>query len=145
MRYPSLYAYNNPDISYSGTPALTDGAKKIAVDSLTLRRNFSLLYDHLEPSLLVPLLSKTPSYEDKKKYVESYQKQRHAHSAAMIEAVLSMRLQMRVPDICIALRGREDQQKIGQQLLRGKCLVHVTVGLLTDPPLASSNKRCTNR
>lgn len=102
-----------------GLSSLPDGVKKAVVNSLTLRRNFNLLYEQLEPSLLVPVLNKNYAYEEKRWTVESYQKQRHAHNAAMVEAVLGMRLQVDIPDICLALGGKSDQQKIAQLLLRG--------------------------
>ena len=97
-----------------------DGARKIAADALTLRRNFSLLYERLDPSLLVPVLNKNHSYEEKRKYVESYQKHRHAHIAAIVGAIFAMQpLPVGVPEICVALGEREDQKIISQQLLKG--------------------------
>lgn len=100
------------------------GAKKSSVDALTLRRNFTLLYERLDPSLLIPVLNKNQSYEDRRKYVESYQKHRHAQNAAIVESILHMRVRVGVPDLIIALGEREDQKTIGQQLLKGDYVLH---------------------
>ena len=109
----------------SDNPTLEVGTRKATVDALTLRRNFSLLYERLDPSLLIPVLHKNHSYEEKQKYVESYQKHRHAHIAAMIEAILTMRVVVGVPDVCVALGRKENQKMVAQQLLKGDffCLV----------------------
>ena len=89
------------------------------VNGLTLRRNFDLLYEQLEPSLLISLLNRNFSYAEKRGRVESYQKHGHAQNAAMIEAILSMSLQVNISDICLALGGNNDQQRIAQTLLKG--------------------------
>ena len=103
----------------AGLSSLPDDSKKAVINSLTLRRNFDLLYEQLDPSLLMPLLSRNLSYAEKRGRVESYQKHRHAQNAAMVEAILSLSLQTNVSDICLALRGNNDQQKIAQTLLKG--------------------------
>ena len=100
---------------------MSEGTRTAAINSLTLRRNFSLLYEQLDPSLLIPILNGNYSYEDKRKIVESYCRHRHAHSAAMVEAILSMRVQLNIPEICVALGANDDQKMIAQQLLRGVC------------------------
>lgn len=106
----------------TGLSSLPDDAKRAVVNNLTLRRNFDLLYEQLEPSLLNPLLNRNFSYAEKRGRVESYQKHRHAQNAAMVEAILSMSLQINVSDICLALGGNNDQQRIAQVLLKGTCI-----------------------
>lgn len=102
--------------------SLPDDAKRAVINSLTLRRNFDLLYEQLEPSLLMPMLNRNSSYAEKRGRVESYQKHRHAQNAAMVESILSMRLQTNISEICLALGGNNDQQRIAQTLLKGTCM-----------------------
>jgi hypothetical protein len=105
----------------AGLSSLPDDAKRAVINSLTLRRNFDILYEQLDPSLLTPLLNRNFLYAEKRGRVESYQKHRHAQNAAMVE-FLSMSLQTNVSDICLALRGNNDQQRIAQMLLKGTCI-----------------------
>ena len=119
MRESGLRAIFLFSILLAGLSSLPDDAKRAVVNNLTLRRNFDLLYEQLDPSLLMPLLSSNFSYAEKRGRVESYQKHRHAQNAAMVEAILGMSLQRNVPDICLALGGNNDQKRIAQVLLKG--------------------------
>lgn len=114
----------------TGLSSLPDDAKKAVVNTLTLRRNFDLLYEQLEPSLLTPLLNRNFSYAEKRGRVESLQKHRRAQNAAMVEAILSMSLQVNVSDICLAMGGNNDQQRIAQSLLKGTAICACKVVLV---------------
>ena len=91
------------------------------MNSLTLRRNFNLLYEQLDSSLLIPVLNRNYSYEEQRGLVESCHGHRHAQNAAVIEAILAMHIQVNIPDICVALGANSDQKSIAQQLLKGMC------------------------
>ena len=102
--------------------SLPDDAKRAMINSLTLRHNFDLLYEQLEPSLLMPMLNRNLSYAEKRGRVESYHKHRHAQNAATVESMLSMSIQTNISEICLALGGNNDQQRIAQTLLKGTCI-----------------------
>ena len=106
----------------TGLSSLPDDAKKAVINSLTLRRNFDLLYEQLEPSLLMPMLDSNLSYAEKRGRVESYQKHRHAQNAVMVESMLGMSIRTNISEICLALGGNNDQQRIAQTLLKGTCI-----------------------
>lgn len=108
----------------TGLSSLPGVAKRFVVNCLTLRRNFDVLYEQLEPSLLLPLLNSNLSYAEKREGVESYQNHRHAQNAAIVQAILGMSVQVNIsPDICLALRGDNDQQRIAQTLLKGTYII----------------------
>ena len=103
----------------AGLPSVSESIRGAVIHSLTLRRNFNLLYEQLDPSLLIPVLNRNYAYEDQRGLVESYHGHRHAQNTAIIEAILNMRVQVSIPDICVALGANNDQRKIAQQLLKG--------------------------
>ena len=98
---------------------MSESIRGAVLNSLTLRRNFNLLYEQLDSSLLIPVLNRNYSYEEHRGLVESYHGYKHAQNAAVIEAILAMHVQVNVPDICVALGANSDQKRIAQQLLRG--------------------------
>lgn len=105
-----------------GPSSLSDATKTAIVNSLTLRRCFSLLYEQLEPSLLMPILNRNFFVgNDVRKRIDSLQKQGHkrAQTVTVIATLLSLRVLVNIPEICVALGARKDQQMIAQQLLKG--------------------------
>ena len=106
-------------IMSAGLPSVSESIRGAVINSLTLRRNFNLLYEQLDSSLLIPVLNSNYSYEDQRGLVESYHGHRHAQNAAVIEAILAMHVQVNIPDICVALGANNSQKRIAQQLLRG--------------------------
>ena len=121
--HASIYVVTSRFQILAGLSSLPDDAKKAVINSLTLRRNFDLLYEQLEPSLLIPMLNRNLSYAEKRGRVESYHKHRHAQNAVMVESMLSMSIRTNISEICLALGGNNDQQRIAQTLLKGTCML----------------------
>lgn len=104
---------------------MSESIRGAVINSLTLRRNFNLLYEQLDSSLLIPVLSRNYSYEEQRGLVESCHGHRHAQNAAIVEAILAMHVPVSIPDICVALGANSDQKRIAQHLLKGMYKKHV--------------------
>ena len=88
--------------------------------SRVIRTNYSLLWQHLEASKVLPkLVDKSVISETKKKEVESYH-QNHGQSALIINALFSVE---HTPEglltICDVLQTAPEKEHIAQHILRG--------------------------
>ena len=87
-----------------------------------IRTNYSLLWQHLDASKVLPkLVDKSVISETQKNEVESYQ-QNHGQNAVIINAVFSANIKF-VPEglltICDTLQTSPGKENIAQHILRG--------------------------
>ena len=87
-----------------------------------IRTNYSLLWQHLDASKVLPkLVDKSVIGEAKKKEVELYQ-QNHGQNAVIVNAVFSANIKF-VPEglltICDTLQTSPGKEHIAQHILRG--------------------------
>ena len=85
-----------------------------------IRTNYSLLWQHLDASNVLPkLVDKSVISETKKKEMESYQ-QSHGQNAVIIDALFAVE---RTPEglltICDTLQTTSEEEHIAQHVLRG--------------------------
>lgn len=120
---------NKSNINYNiiidnekSSSGLSESARQSLVNNLTLRRNCSLLYEQLNPPLLMPLLEMNHTFDEEKSMkVRMSSAHRHAQSMAIVEAIMGLRLQtLSIPVISVALNAKEDQRNISQQLIEGE-------------------------
>ena len=112
-------------ICLSSLPPHTDPATLPQQDMKVLRvirTNYSLLWQHLDASKVLPkLVDKSVISETKKKKVESYQ-QNHAQNTLIINALFSASIKHTLEGlltICDTLQTTPGKEHIAQHILRG--------------------------
>ena len=111
----------SPHADYA-EPATVPRHEQLMRAAKAIRTNYSLLWQHLDASKVLPkLVDKSVISETKKKKVESYQ-QNHAQNTLIINALFSASIKHTLEGlltICDTLQTTPGKEHIAQHILRG--------------------------
>ena len=111
-----------PSLSPHAEPATLPRHEQLMRAARVIRTNYSLLWQHLDASKVLPkLVDKSVISEAKKKEVETYQ-QGHGQNAVIINALFSANIKRTLEElltICDTLQTTPGKEHIAQHILRG--------------------------
>ena len=110
-----------PSLSPHAEPATLPRHEQLMRAARVIRTNYSLLWQHLDASKVLPkLVDKSVISEAKKKEVESYQ-QGHGQNAVIVNALFTASHSLEgLLTICDMLKLTHGKEHIAQHILQGK-------------------------